>query len=148
MNTLGENIKRIRKSLKLSQKDLADKTELTSDYISKIETAKRENPSIAVIEKIASVLNCSVYDIIGENNIEQYKELTVAKALKETYLNSNKEDISKPTAQTVTDLLVKRLIQEGIIDEEGNMSPSDLRLLEEAIKLDAKLNNNLKKSSE
>jgi transcriptional regulator with XRE-family HTH domain len=147
MNTIGENIKRIRKNLKITQEDLAKAINLTADYISKLETGKRENPSMDVLEKLASVLNCSKFDLIGENSIEDYNELSIAKALKETYLNSNKRNENKSTSQSLTDTLVKRLIKEGIIDTEGNISPSDLKLLEEVIKLDAKLNNNLKKSS-
>lgn len=148
MNTIGENIKKIRKNLKITQEDLAKAINLTADYISKLETGKRGNPSMDVLEKMASALNCSKFDLIGENNIEDYKELTIAKVLKETYLNSNKDDTNKLTSQSLTDTLVRRLIQEGIIDKDGNISSSNLRLLEEAIKLDAKLNNNLKKSNE
>ncbi|MDF2884525.1 MAG: hypothetical protein K0R54_5092 [Clostridiaceae bacterium] len=145
---IGNNIKKIREKMDINQRTLAKLANITYEYLNRIENGKMNNPSLDVLDKLAKALRCSVSDLTNTSEIKEDKELTVAKALKETYLNSNKEDANKPTSQTVTDLLVKRLIQEGIIDEEGNMSSSDLKLLEEAIKLDAKLNNNLKKSSE
>lgn len=148
INTVGENIKRIRKNLKISQESLGNAVGLTADYISKLETGKRGNPSWDALEKIASVLKCSVIDLIGDNNIKEYKELTIAKVLKETYLKSNEGNPNRPNAQTVTNTIVQRLINEGIIDGEGNISPKNIKLLEEAIRLDAKLHNNLKKPNE
>lgn len=63
---IGENIKKLRKSMDISSSDLANAVGITRSQISKIETGS-SNPSIDVLKKIASTLNCTVSELIGES---------------------------------------------------------------------------------
>ena len=65
---VGERIKSIRHSMKMTQAVLAEKTELHDTFISRIETGKRR-ASINSLVKIKSVLNTSLdYIVLGEKN--------------------------------------------------------------------------------
>ena len=59
---LGKNIKKRRKELKLSQQELADKLELSLNFVGKIEVAFSK-PSLDTVIKIAKVLDISVSDL-------------------------------------------------------------------------------------
>lgn len=62
---LGENIKRYRKNKKLTQKQLADKLQVSSITIQNYENNRRE-PSIAMLNKLAAILDCTVADLLEE----------------------------------------------------------------------------------
>lgn len=65
---LGENLRKIRKSKGLSQRELAERISSDPSYVNRVEIGKL-NPSIAVIERIADVLECSLdYLVKGINN--------------------------------------------------------------------------------
>ena len=59
---LGKNIKKRRKELKLSQQELADKLELSLNFVGKIEVAFSK-PSLDTVINIAKVLDISVSDL-------------------------------------------------------------------------------------
>ena len=59
---LGKNIKKRRKELGLSQQGLADKLELSRNFVGKIEIAFSK-PSLDTVIKIADVLETSVSDL-------------------------------------------------------------------------------------
>ena len=59
---LGLKIKEIRKKRKLTQEQLAEKLELDTGYISKLEVG-RNFPTIGTLEKIAQVLDIKIYDL-------------------------------------------------------------------------------------
>ena len=61
--TLGNNIKKYRKMFKLSQEDLAKKSNLSRNAIYNYENNKRQ-PSIFTLNKIAAALDVSVYELI------------------------------------------------------------------------------------
>jgi len=80
---IGSNIKRLRKSNKLGQEDLADLISLSRSSLSNIETGKHQ-PSIYTIYEISSALKCNVGDILPStqdyisltNNVDaKYSEL-------------------------------------------------------------------------
>lgn len=60
---LAKNIKRLRKERGLSQEALAHDADLDRTYISGIERKVR-NPTITVIDRIASAFNCSMGDLL------------------------------------------------------------------------------------
>lgn len=64
-DTLKENIKRIRKSNHISQRELARKIDMSGQMISKIERGET-TPSMETLNKIAKALNTNVYNLIGE----------------------------------------------------------------------------------
>jgi ribosome-binding protein aMBF1 (putative translation factor) len=61
--TLGENVKRLRAVLDLSQADLAKAIGTDQSAIGLIET-KRANPTLMTIEKLAAVLKTTVVDLL------------------------------------------------------------------------------------
>lgn len=62
--TLGELIKKTRKKLKMTQADLAKKIGKKTITIRKYES-NEINPSIEVLEKIAQVLEISIWDLLA-----------------------------------------------------------------------------------
>lgn len=58
-DTLGRNVRRLRRAGKLSQEDLAFDAEIDRTYVSQIERGVI-NPSLLVLSKIANALNVDV----------------------------------------------------------------------------------------
>lgn len=67
----GQNVKKYRQLLLLSQEDLADKCGLHRTYISDIERCKR-SISLDNIQKIADALNVRVFELFLESNNDEY----------------------------------------------------------------------------
>ena len=63
-STLTQNIKRLRKQLKLSQEELAKKAGITYSTLIKIESGKNDNPTIKTLLKIAKALNVKIDDLL------------------------------------------------------------------------------------
>ncbi|MCK1294518.1 MULTISPECIES: helix-turn-helix transcriptional regulator [unclassified Bradyrhizobium] len=61
---LGENVKRLRKRLDLSQADLARAIGTDQSAIGLIET-RRANPTVRTVEKLAAVLKTTVVDLLS-----------------------------------------------------------------------------------
>ena len=55
LDTIGKNIRKFREIKKLRQEDLAEKTDLTTNYIGMIERAEK-NITLINIQKIADAL--------------------------------------------------------------------------------------------
>lgn len=64
---LGCNIKHLRNSLGLSQQELADKVNLSLNFIGKIEVAF-SRPSLDTVIKIADALNVTVSELCNFKN--------------------------------------------------------------------------------
>jgi transcriptional regulator with XRE-family HTH domain len=62
-HVLSVNIKKTRRSRKLSQQMLADMSGLHRTYISDLENAKG-NPTLGVVIALATCLNVSVFDLL------------------------------------------------------------------------------------
>lgn len=70
-----ENIKKYRKQKKISQMKLAELCDTSTSYIGEIEIGKKF-PSIAMIEKIATVLEIMPHKLFmhdNENNFEKFE---------------------------------------------------------------------------
>lgn len=65
-STLAQNIKRLRKQLKLSQEELAKKANITYSTLIKIESGINKNPTIITLKKLAKVLKVSLDELVGE----------------------------------------------------------------------------------
>lgn len=68
--SIGRNIKKYRKMSKLTQHELAEKTNLSRSYIADIEN-DRYNPSVDTLKSIAKALDVPVHYLIEENDTEQ-----------------------------------------------------------------------------
>lgn len=64
---IGERVKRFRLEKKLSMTELADQAGVAKSYLSSLERNLQRNPSIQFLEKIASVLDVPVDQLIHEH---------------------------------------------------------------------------------
>jgi transcriptional regulator with XRE-family HTH domain len=64
---VGNNIKKYRKNLNMSQEDLADKADLHRTYIGGIERGER-NITLDSLQVIATALNVAPVELIVEEN--------------------------------------------------------------------------------
>lgn len=62
---IGNNIRKIRKSQKMSQSQLAFEAGVTREFINKLETGKY-NVSILTLEKISSILETEISNLLKE----------------------------------------------------------------------------------
>lgn len=69
----GEKIKEIRKSQKISQKELAELSGLSISYIQQIEAGKKNNPSLEALTAISNVLHISMYQLL-DDSMSEYKD--------------------------------------------------------------------------
>ena len=79
---LGQRISEIRKIRGITQEGLAERSDLTLSYISKIEAGKR-NPTMAVIEEIASGLGVDTYQLFTTLEPELMSNETMLKKIRE-----------------------------------------------------------------
>lgn len=63
---IGERIKKLRTERGLSLSELADKAGVAKSYLSSIERQIQKNPSVQFLEKISSVLDVPVNDLLGQ----------------------------------------------------------------------------------
>ncbi len=68
--TLGNRIENRRKEMKLTQEELAEKTELSQGYISQLEKS-RFDPTAPVIVKLAVALMMSTDELLGINDVKK-----------------------------------------------------------------------------
>lgn len=62
--SLGENIKNIRKNIKMKQSELAEKLDVTTRTIQNYESGNRE-PNIETLKKMAEILDVPIINILG-----------------------------------------------------------------------------------
>lgn len=62
---LGENIKKYRKKLGLTQEALSRKTEISYNTITKLEAGTSSNPRMDTLLKLSEALEISVDKLIG-----------------------------------------------------------------------------------
>ena len=65
MATIGENIKRVRNKLGLTQDDLVRKSGVKHTTLTKIESNVVIKPSVQTVAKIAKGLNISMEDLVN-----------------------------------------------------------------------------------
>lgn len=66
---MGKNISRIRNKNHLTQEQLAEKINISTVFVSQIETAVRK-PSLETIHKISVALNTTIDSLIDNNKIQ------------------------------------------------------------------------------
>ena len=68
-NVIRKNIKKFRKEKKYTQQELADKADLSVDYICEIESlTKNKSFSIVTLGRIADVLEIDIRDFFNKEN--------------------------------------------------------------------------------
>jgi transcriptional regulator with XRE-family HTH domain len=67
LNLFGENVRKFRRILDISQEELAHRAELHRTYIGMIERAEK-NITLVNMQKIANALKVNIHDLIKESN--------------------------------------------------------------------------------
>ncbi|MBD3724037.1 MAG: helix-turn-helix transcriptional regulator [Flavobacteriaceae bacterium] len=67
LNLFGENVRKFRRLLNISQEELAHKADLHRTYIGMIERAEK-NITLVNIEKIANALEVKIEDLLKHGN--------------------------------------------------------------------------------
>lgn len=80
---VGENLKRIRKTKKMTLKQLEEITGITNSYISAIENGRKKNPSTEILEKLAKALNVNVVDFYDKPTLTDKDKKAINKDLNE-----------------------------------------------------------------
>mgnify|MGYP000939216863 CR=1 FL=1 len=138
MDLISKNIRKLRMEKGITQIQLSKMIGSTNDYISKLERGLRKNPSSQMLGKIANALGVSMDRLYKEDD----KELSLEETLREICNNAPETD------WPVSALIVKKLIEMDLINEDGTMSPQVQKLVTESITLQSKLQNITKKKNE
>ena len=105
---LGENIKKIRQSKKMGLNKTASLAGISGSYLSNIEKGIKENPSMDVLNKIATALNVSINSFFEEEIKDHHINLQP-----KIFNNTNKTtiDYSALTIEEVSELEAIRAFQ-------------------------------------
>jgi len=63
-STLAQNIKKLRKQLKLSQEELAKKAGITYSTLIKIEAGVNKNPTLDTLKNLSGALGVTIDELI------------------------------------------------------------------------------------
>lgn len=111
---VGKRVKEVRKRKCLSQAQLAEKAELSTQYVSQIETAKKQ-ASLQSLVSISNALEISLDELLAGNRINSPTEY-----IKE--VNEIFHDCSKYEKRVLYEVMneVKHILREneGLIDKE------------------------------
>ena len=116
---LGKNVKIARKEKGWSQRELAEHIDSDASYINRIETGKI-NPSIASLERIANVLECSLDQLVkGKNENEEIhiRDKNLSERIR--LIDSLEEEDRKAVTHIIDALLTKKKIRELLNGEGG-----------------------------
>jgi transcriptional regulator with XRE-family HTH domain len=65
-NGIGERLKEYRKSLGMSQADLARKSSVSAAYVSELESGLGKRPSGEILLRLANALEVTIADLLGQ----------------------------------------------------------------------------------
>lgn len=65
-SNLAQNVKRLRKQLKLSQEELAKKAGITYSTLIKIESGMNRNPTLQTLQNLAEALGIRIDDLVRQ----------------------------------------------------------------------------------
>lgn len=67
--SIGDRLREIRKSQRLTAKELSERSGIPEKTIYRIETGEVKDPRISSVEPIIRALNCSADDVLMERKI-------------------------------------------------------------------------------
>jgi transcriptional regulator with XRE-family HTH domain len=137
---VGERIKLIRESKGMSQIELARKANVSNIYLSNLENGIKNNPSNKLLVKIADALNVTIDDFNSDKEDEKNIYEMIEEILKKNNMHNEETQVAA--------LLLAKLRSNNLINEDFEMTPSLVKLLEEAIRLDAKIEKNIKNAED
>jgi transcriptional regulator with XRE-family HTH domain len=78
--SLGDRIKYRREQLAMTQKQLAERTRMKQNIISRLEHGDTPNPGADVLKRLALALRCSIDWLVGLYDDEPASDLALASA--------------------------------------------------------------------
>lgn len=100
--SVGDNIKKYRKNIGITQKELAEKSKLSESAIKYYESNRR-NPKLETLEKIGDVLGVSINDLT--NKEEKEKIINEYKKEKDKLIEQLKEVASDEEKEIIINLV-------------------------------------------
>jgi len=91
MSSLGESIKKLRKSNTMTQAEFADSIGISRSYLGDLEN-NRKSPSFDTLQKIADYLQIPVTNLVGDTSILVSVDTYLSKKLN-IYINEKSEVI-------------------------------------------------------
>jgi transcriptional regulator with XRE-family HTH domain len=73
-NLIGKRIKEIRRSNHLSQEQLAEKADINSKYLSRMERGT-ENPTLDMLIKLSNALEVEMWEMFDFGHVKSHREL-------------------------------------------------------------------------
>lgn len=123
---LGDNIRKIRKSKKISINTLAKQAEVSLGYLSDLENNKFTNPTLDKLNKLADALGVSVKEFFnGEKNVTE--EITNSKN-KYTLTIKEQDKLDKEAQDIINNFAL------SLSKEKENLKEEDYRVLEASIR--------------
>lgn len=123
---LGDNIRKIRKSKKISINTLAKQAEVSLGYLSDLENNKFTNPTLDKLNKLADALGVSVNEFFnGEENVTE--EITNSKN-KYTLTIKEQDKLDKEAQDIINNFAL------SLSKEKENLKEEDYRVLEASIR--------------
>lgn len=118
--SIGENIKEFRLNKGISQRELARLIGKTGQFISLIEQG-RNNPSIETLNKIATVLEVSQYELLVGEPFPETGELIpeLSASMKEDFYNEDE-------INTAYEFILRGLVEEKAKEKGLILSPKEL----------------------
>lgn len=149
--SLGKIISEYRQKNNLSLQDFATKADLECEYIDNLEKEKvLKSPSLGDVCKIAQSMNIPEMDLLEQigyvkPNPESDKILKKCNELLEDYIKSHKDDDENNLRSKglYTTLLIKKLFEDGLINDDGEIDDSYMELIKASLKTDSKLLNKI-----
>ncbi len=74
---IGMRLKELRKSKHLSQEQLAEKADINSKYLSRMERGT-ENPTLDMLMKLADALEVEMWEMFDFGHVKSHKDIEVA----------------------------------------------------------------------
>lgn len=103
MTTFSQNLLNALEKSAISQKDLAQKTNITPATISRYINGQR-NPSAYNVKKIAEVLNIGVDELLDEHDTNMQAITIQNKSFKPQLTSKDEKDIAKKLEEIINDM--------------------------------------------
>lgn len=150
-NSFHGNLKEARMSRKMTQKDVAEKIGVAKSTYSLYESGNRE-PGVAIIKKIAKVLNVSADELLGTNEKEDLQNQSFITEPEQNLLDKYNfiDDKGRHTVDTVLEMeynrcntsAISKLIKKKSAGDKSHLIPvaaherTDIEVTEEMKKYD------------
>ena len=125
-----DNLKRIRKEKRLTQRELADKSKVSFSMVSKLESGEQLNPSLETIQKLATVLEVEPYQLLTSIDFEKISPMV--QRVDEEVSRLLERPVEK-VRTAIHELLLSDYGTETFEINRGAISPDELNRIEDEI---------------